>query len=121
MNILIADDSKMSQMVIHKFMKSTFGEDVKVTFVYTGEEAVELYPKVKPYFCTIDIVMAGMDGVEASKKINSMDPNARIIIVTSTEQTLEDYSDIQAIKAVVKKPITLQKMQDAIKLAKIRF
>ena len=91
MKILIVDDSKMSQLVIHKFLKELFPEKIEAKFASTGEEALEIYDSFKPDACTIDIVMSGIDGIETSKRIASKNQLAKIIIVTSTDEKHENF------------------------------
>lgn len=115
MKVLVTDDSKMSQMVVHKFLKEIYTNDLEVEFAFTGEEALEKFDSFKPDLCTVDIIMDGIDGIETSKQIANRKASAKVIIVTSTEGKLEDYKDVSVIKAVINKPITLEKMKNAIK------
>src|SRR5699024_6683207 len=48
-----------------------------------GKEGVELALKEKPDIILMDLVMDGMDGIEATKAILAKWPEAKIIIVTS--------------------------------------
>ena len=112
MKILIIDDSKMSQMVIHMFLKEMFN-DLEVKIEFSGEEALEVFDSFKPDACTVDIIMAGIDGIETSKRIATKKPSIKIVIVTSTEEKLDNFNQISAIKDVINKPITLEKMKNA--------
>lgn len=116
MKVLVTDDSKMSQMVVHKFLKEIYTEDLDVKFAFTGEEGLELFDSFKPDLCTVDIIMDGIDGIETSRRIASKKSNAKVIIITSTEERLENFKDIEVIKAVINKPITLEKMKNALKM-----
>ena len=113
MKALVIDDSKMSQMVIHKFLKELYPDDLEVKFAFSGEEALELFDSFNPDVCTVDIIMAGIDGVETSKRIAKKKPSVKIVIVTSTDEKLSSYKDIPVIKEVINKPITLNKMKNA--------
>ena len=53
-----------------------------------GSEAVELYRQHRPDCVLMDIKMAPMDGIEATRQIISAHPAARVIIVT-------DYDDLE--------------------------
>ncbi len=113
MKVLVVDDSKMSQMVIHKFLKEIFPGKLEIKFAFTGEEALELYDSFKPDVCTVDIIMSGIDGIETTKRMAKKNTSANVVIVTSTDEKLENFSDIPIIKEVINKPITLEKMKSA--------
>ncbi|MBI5378330.1 MAG: response regulator [Thaumarchaeota archaeon] len=50
---------------------------------YDGKEAVELYQKMRPDIVFLDIMMPHYDGFYATKEIQKVDPNAKIIMVTA--------------------------------------
>ncbi len=52
----------------------------------TGREAMDLYAKYRPDVVTMDIVMPEMSGIEATRAILHMDPNAKVIIVSALGQ-----------------------------------
>jgi CheY-like chemotaxis protein len=49
-----------------------------------GETALEMYPRVHPDWVLMDVRMAGMDGLAATRAIRRTDPQARIVIVTES-------------------------------------
>ncbi len=57
--------------------------------------------------------MAGINGIETSRLIAQKKTSVKIVIVTSTEEKLEHFKDNLAIKDVIIKPITLEKMKNA--------
>jgi two-component system chemotaxis response regulator CheY len=51
-----------------------------------GEEAVSLYERLKPDLVTMDLVMPVMGGLEALRRIRTLDPGAQIVVVTALDQ-----------------------------------
>ena len=75
-----------------------------------------------PSFMLIDVIMEGMDGINLSKNLLEENLVQKIIIISSQEFDLEDLQKKNPIiKAVVKKPLTKEKIEQALQLAKIKF
>lgn len=107
--VVIVDDSAF----VRKQLKRFFEEELKYTVLGMGKngaEAIELYEKLKPDLMTLDIVMGGMDGVDAVKTIIPNNPEAKIMMVSAvrTGEMLECISN--GAKGYVEKPL---KMKDA--------
>ena len=51
-----------------------------------GAEAIGLYMKLKPDIVTMDVVMPSMSGIEATKRIMSIDKSARVVIISAMGQ-----------------------------------
>ena len=52
----------------------------------SGRDAVRLYEEVRPDVVTMDLVMPVMNGVEATRAILQIDPEAKIIILSAMLQ-----------------------------------
>lgn len=48
-----------------------------------GQEAVALYPALRPDWVLMDIEMVGLNGIAATRQIRAAYPTARILIVTN--------------------------------------
>lgn len=48
-----------------------------------GNEAIEMYKKLRPDVVTCDIVMPTMSGVDVVKHLVNLDPEAKVIMVSS--------------------------------------
>lgn len=64
-----------------------------------GAEALEAYAKHRPDVTLLDLRMPVMEGVEAVRQIRALDPNAKVIVLT-TYDTDEDIT--RALKAGAK-------------------
>lgn len=51
-----------------------------------GQEAIELYSKLRPSVVTMDIVMPEMSGIDATRKILQMDSAAKVVIISAMGQ-----------------------------------
>lgn len=62
----------------------------------SGPEAVEAFRKHRPAVTLMDLRMPGGDGIEATKQIRQIDPDARIIALTSYDGDQEIYRALEA-------------------------
>jgi two-component system, chemotaxis family, chemotaxis protein CheY len=51
-----------------------------------GAEAIQLYIKLRPDLVTMDVVMPQMSGIDATRKILSLDPNGKVVIISAMGQ-----------------------------------
>ena len=51
-----------------------------------GNEAVNLYLKLRPDVVTMDVVMPQMSGIDATRKILKIDKDAKVVIVSAMGQ-----------------------------------
>lgn len=102
--ILICDDAAFMCMTIKETMQKA-GHEI-VGEAQGGDEAAELYRKLKPDLVTMDLLMK-TSGVEGVKKIMEMDPKAKIVIVSVLDR--EEAEMVEAVRCgalgIVTKPI----------------
>ena len=80
--VLLVDDHALVRQGLRMFIDMQ--NDMEVTGEgANGNEAVELATRLKPDVILLDLVMPGMNGVEATLKILQSDPHARVLILTS--------------------------------------
>lgn len=86
--ILLADDHKLIREGIESMLRNT--DDLEVTgSVASGSEAVNEARENRPDVILMDIMMPGMNGIEATRWIKESDPSIRIILVTM--ETTKEY------------------------------
>lgn len=78
---LIVDDSDFILKSLKVTITMLGGEVVGES--KDGNEAIELYKKVRPDLVTCDIVMPTMNGIDVVKHLVSLDPEAKIVMVSS--------------------------------------
>ena len=87
--VMVVDDSRLVRVQLEDVLKGT---DYEVAaYCRSGEEAIEQYGVVKPDLVTMDIIMRGMDGLDAAEIILKKNPDARIVMISSLayEDTFE--------------------------------
>lgn len=101
--IMIVDDSRLVRIQLEDALEGT---DYEVAaYCRSGEDAIERYAEVQPDLVTMDIIMQGMDGLDAAEIILKNNPDARIVMVSSLayEDTFERAKAIGA-KGFIDKP-----------------
>jgi len=112
--ILVVDDSSFMRTLVKKAVA-----DLDVTIVGEAEDgrvAFEKYAELKPDIVTLDLAMVEYDGIEALKNIISHDPNAKIIVISSTtdQDTVADDVKKLGAFAVITKPNIKDSLIEAI-------
>ncbi len=79
--IMVVDDAEFTRKMLTLEVEQA-GYKV-VAEAENGLDAVDLYKTHQPDIVTMDIVMPGMGGIEAVKKIIEIDPNAKIVMLSS--------------------------------------
>jgi two-component system, response regulator YesN len=100
--VLIADDEQLMRDALRIMISKVDGFSV-VYSVDSGEEAVEICKTEKVDIVFMDIMMPGMSGIEASKRIYMHNPDITIYIVSAYNNF--EFA-IEALKAKVKEYIS---------------
>jgi len=93
--ILIADD----HAIVRKGIRALLATEADIEVVgeaADGKEAVEKAERLHPDVILMDLVMPGMDGIEATRRITTRQPETRILVLTSFA---EDEKVFPALKA----------------------
>jgi DNA-binding NarL/FixJ family response regulator len=93
--ILVVDDHDLVRMGIVRMLADVPGYQV-VGDAKSGEEAVSLARELVPNVVLMDVKMPGMGGLEATKKLLTINPNMKIIAVTACDDSLYPTRLMQA-------------------------
>jgi NarL family two-component system response regulator LiaR len=93
--VMIVDDHEMVRRGACSYLEAQ--PDISVVAqAGSGEEAVRLAQEHIPDVVLMDLVMPGMDGVEATRKVKNASPRTQIIILTSFHQDEYIFPALQA-------------------------
>ena len=56
----------------------------------SGEEAISMFPSLKPDVILMDIMMGGMTGIEATRWLKEQDANVKVILISSEGKKAPD-------------------------------
>lgn len=114
--ILIVDDAKFMRTLVKDALVPR-GHEV-IGEAENGNQAVELYKKLKPDLVTMDITMREKDGIQAAEEILKLDPGARIVMVTALgQENLLTRAIKIGVKDFVVKPFPPERLQKAAEKA----
>jgi NarL family two-component system response regulator LiaR len=93
--VMIVDDHEMVRRGASGYLAAQ--PDITVVAeAESGEEAVHLAREHVPDVVLMDLVMPGMDGVEATRKVKDASPRTQIIVLTSYHQDEHIFPALQA-------------------------
>jgi NarL family two-component system response regulator LiaR len=93
--VMIVDDHEMVRHGASGYLKAQLDISV-VAEAESGEEAVRLAREHVPDVVLMDLVMPGMDGVEATRQVKDVSPRTQIIVLTSYHQDEHIFPALQA-------------------------
>lgn len=112
--VVIVDDHEIVRKGLLGFLEEQDQVEV-VAMAPNGESAVKIAQEHAPDVVLMDLVMPGMDGVEATRCIKDISPRTQIIVLTSYHQ---DEHIFPALKAgaisYLLKDVTTDELLDAI-------
>ncbi len=113
--VLLADDHAVVREGLAAIIERRSDLSV-VAQAVDGRDAVEMYERHKPDVCLIDLKMPVMDGVAAISSIRSIDPKARIIVLTTFDGDEDIYRGLKAgAKGYLLKDISPERLAKAIR------
>ncbi|HVN14776.1 MAG TPA: response regulator transcription factor [Anaerolineales bacterium] len=113
-SILIVDDHEVVRNGIRAYLE-TLPEFHVIGEAVSGEEALLLVSEHIPDVVLLDLIMPGMDGVEATRRIKQISPRTQVVVLTSYH---EDAHIFPALKAgaisYILKDMKMEKLADVL-------
>lgn len=111
MKVLLTDDSAFMRTIIKNSLQE-FG-DIEFFEAENGDVAVELYREHKPDIVFLDIIMPVKNGIMAMEEIREMNPDAKIVVVTSVgqEEMINKAKELN-VNGFIAKPFQPQQIKD---------
>jgi DNA-binding response OmpR family regulator len=105
LKVLVADDERVIADTLALILKQNGFE---ATAVYSGEEAIETTKTFQPDVLISDVVMFGLNGIDAAIEIRKILPNCKVLLLSgqsSTADLLDEASGRGHDFEIVAKPI----------------
>lgn len=115
--VLIVDDHEVVRQGVRAYLEAQDDFDV-VGEAASGTEAIELAVEQIPDVVLMDLVMSGMDGVEATRNVKDISPRSQIVVLTSYHEDEHIFPALQAgAISYILKDIKMEDLADAIRRA----
>ena len=115
--VLIVDDASIMRMVMKDILQRYCKyEKYNIHEASDGHEAIHKYNRVKPAVVLCDISMPGLNGIDVVKAIMEKDPEAKIIMISASNDEADVVECIRAgAKDYIIKPPKPERVVVAIK------
>ncbi len=111
--VMIVDDSKVSRAMIEGNLSKTNFE--VCAQAKNAAEAVELYEQYKPAVVTMDMNLPDADGLECTRRIRAVDPEAKIVMISAMKDaSLVAKGREAGISAFLQKPVSVNELIDTL-------
>lgn len=111
--VMVVDDSKVSRAMLGKSLSKTNFE--VVAMAKDAAEAVEKYEECRPAVVTMDMNLPDADGIECSRRIHAIDPEAKIVMISAMKDaSLVAKGREAGISAFLQKPVSTNDLLDTL-------
>ena len=114
--VLIADDSLTVARQLERIVNST-GEFVTIGHARNGAEAIRLNQTENPDIILLDMNMPVMDGLTALRNLAALDPEAKVVMVTSLGGVGDKYAEAIKLgaRSVISKPFEAENVLQVLR------
>ena len=111
--VMIVDDSKVSRAMLEGNLSRTNFE--VCAQAKNAAEAVALYEQFKPAVVTMDMNLPDADGLECTRRIRAVDPEAKIVMISAMKDaSLVAKGREVGISALLQKPVGINELIDTL-------
>jgi len=115
--VLLVDDHEVVRQGLRAYLDAQ-PDLVVVGEASSGDEAVEAATEFLPDVMLLDLVMSGMGGVEAARRVKSVTPRTQIVVLTSYHQDEFIFPAMQAgAISYILKDVVMEDLADAVRKA----
>ena len=115
--VLLVDDHEMVRRGVKAFLE-TRPDITVVAEAGGGEEAVKMAAEHAPDVALMDLIMPGMDGVEATRRLTAQSPRTNVVMLTSYHDDEHVFPAIRAgALSYVLKEVGPEELADAVRKA----
>ncbi len=103
---MIIDDSQTEVAIVENFLKT---EGFETIWRGEAKKALRLVPEIKPNLILMDVVMPGMNGFQATRKLSKhkLTKHIPVIIISTKDQEMDiTWAKKQGAKDYFTKPIS---------------
>jgi NarL family two-component system response regulator LiaR len=115
--VLIVDDHQVVRHGVRAYLEA-LPDFTVVGEAESGEVAVRLATEQIPDVVLMDLVMPGMDGVEATRRVKDVSPRTQIVVLTSYHQDEHIFPALQAgAISYILKDVKMEELAEAARCA----
>lgn len=113
-SLLVVDDDRGTVETLKDILEA---KTYRVASAYSGEAAVEMVRRNGFGAILMDIIMPGIDGVEALKRIKAFAPQMSVVMMTAfTRHELVEQAKEASALAVLSKPLDMDRLLALLEL-----
>jgi len=113
MKVLIVDDNALTRYTIRALL-GKLGHEV-LGEAEDSDSALKAYAELKPEVVFLDLILPGKSGLEILEEIRSMDPSAKVVILTAVDQTEMDRKlSEKGVTAIIRKPFSYEEFKASV-------
>jgi DNA-binding response OmpR family regulator len=117
--ILIAEDDPRTRKGLSEILEA---EGFRVVAAGDGREALRLFETERPDFVCLDVMMPGMDGFEACRRMRSLSPAVPIIFISAKGEELDKVVGLElGADDFIVKPFGVKEVVARIRAVTRRF